>query len=63
MTGYVSTHVISSINSSNVILQFFCYCQIEFLSEAQIGGYSFDTVVQVVSFVPHSDSALTVQVI
>lgn len=37
-------------------LQFFGSCQIEFLSEAQIGGYPYDTVVQVVSLVSCSNS-------
>lgn len=57
MTGYVSTSV-SFINYSNYNLIFFFFgsCQIEFLSEAQIGGYSFDTVVQVVSLVPYLNS-------
>lgn len=57
MTGYVSTSV-SFINYSNYILIIiFGSFQIEFLSEAQIGGYSFDTVVQVVSSVPYLNSS------
>lgn len=57
MTGYVSTSG-SFINYSNYILIIiFGSFQIEFLSEAQIGGYSFDTVVQVVSSVPYLNSS------
>lgn len=41
------------LTTQTMILCFFGSCQIEFLSEAQIGGYSFDTVVQVVSLVPY----------
>lgn len=37
-------------------LGFFGSCQIEFLSEAQIGGYPFDTVVQVVNLVSYFNS-------
>lgn len=43
---------LASNNFLSINLWFHCLFKVGFLSEAQIGGYPFDTVVQVVCLVP-----------
>lgn len=56
MIGYISTvfdilflRVMNCFPASNLMFSFF-FCKVGFLYEAQVGGYPFEIVVQVVSF-------------